>query len=160
MVLYDLAVNRNYGDMREELIRDRLVVGIRDNAKLQLDATLTLETVKKSIRQREAVRKQQQTLKRAENPASPVGSVSAIGNKRPNFRGTLDVETKDKRSEISQPARSAAAAAENAIRGTSALQKMHSATNANAQVTTAQCAARKLSLRCQALERPLGISFG
>ena len=87
MVLYDLAENCDYGDMREELIRDRLVVGIRDNAlseKLQLDATLTLETAKKSVRQREAVREQQQTLKGVENPASPV---NAIGNKRPNFRG-------------------------------------------------------------------------
>ena len=61
------------------------------------------------------------------------------------FVETLNVETKDKPRKISQPVRSAAAAAENAIQGISALQKMHSATNANAQVTTAQCAARKPS---------------
>ena len=50
MVLYDLVGNCDYG---EELICDRLVVGICNNAlseKLQLDATLTLETAKKSIR--------------------------------------------------------------------------------------------------------------
>ena len=30
MALYDLAEHCNYGDMRDEMIRDRLVVGIRD----------------------------------------------------------------------------------------------------------------------------------
>ena len=41
--------------MKEELIRDRLVVGIRDAAlseRLQLDGDLTLEKVKKAIRQK------------------------------------------------------------------------------------------------------------
>ena len=41
--------------MKDEMIRDRLVVGIRDcslSVKLQLDPSLTLETAKKSIRQR------------------------------------------------------------------------------------------------------------
>eukprot|EP00731_Ephydatia_muelleri_P032566 Em0024g110a len=48
------------------MIRDRLVVGIRDEAmsrKLQLDPDLTLETAKKKIRQEKAVREQQQSLK-------------------------------------------------------------------------------------------------
>ena len=49
MALYNLAENCNYGDMKEEMIRIRLVVGIRDNAlseKIQLDAKLTLETAR------------------------------------------------------------------------------------------------------------------
>ena len=40
-----MAENCNYGNMKEEMIRDKLVVGIRDTAlsqKLQLDADLTL----------------------------------------------------------------------------------------------------------------------
>ncbi len=48
------------------MIRDRLVVGIRDGAlseRLQMDAELTLERAKKSVRQREAVREQQQLLR-------------------------------------------------------------------------------------------------
>lgn len=48
------------------MIRDRLVVGIRDSSlsqTLQLDPQLTLEVAKKKIRQREAVQQQQQTLK-------------------------------------------------------------------------------------------------
>ena len=47
------------------MIRDRLVVGIRDMAlseKLQLDAELTLEKAKKAIRQREAVHEHQDVL--------------------------------------------------------------------------------------------------
>ena len=58
MALYSLAANCNYGALEAEMIRDRLVVGIRDNALsecLQLDAELLLEKAKKSIRQREAV---------------------------------------------------------------------------------------------------------
>jgi len=70
MTLYDLAEHCEYGDMKDEMIRDRLVVGIRDSAlseKLQLDSVLTLESAKKAIRQREAVREQQQTLKHGDS---------------------------------------------------------------------------------------------
>ena len=66
MALYDLAQHCDYGEMKDEMIRDRLVVGIRDSSlseKLQLDPALTLETAKKAIRQREAVHEQQKVLK-------------------------------------------------------------------------------------------------
>ena len=52
------------------MIRDRLVVGIRDKAIseiLQLEAGLTLERAKVMLRQREAVHEQQQVLKGAMN---------------------------------------------------------------------------------------------
>ena len=45
--------------MKEELVRDRLVVGIRDHAlseHLQMEAELTLDKAKRLIRQREAVK--------------------------------------------------------------------------------------------------------
>lgn len=63
--LYNLAADCNFGDLRNELIRDRIVVGIRDTSlseRLQMDPELTLEKVKTLVRQREAVREQQQTL--------------------------------------------------------------------------------------------------
>ena len=69
--LYTLAENCNYGDLRDEMIRDRLVVGIRDTAlsqQLQLDAELTLDKAKMKIRQREAVGEQQKLL--TMNPTS------------------------------------------------------------------------------------------
>ena len=45
--LYCLADRCEYGELRNEMIRDRIVVGLLDDAlseKLQLDARLTLET--------------------------------------------------------------------------------------------------------------------
>ena len=73
MELHKLAENCDYGGMTTEMIRDRLVVGIRDAAlsqRLQLDADLTLEKAKKMIRQREAVEEQQQVLKGAGEASS------------------------------------------------------------------------------------------
>ena len=63
------------------MIRNRIVVGIRDEAmsqKLQLDADLTLEAAKKMVRQREAVRAQQVQLRSGfQEEGLPV---EAIGN--------------------------------------------------------------------------------
>ena len=66
MALYDLAQHCNYGEIKDEMIRDRLAVGIHDcslSEKLHLDPSLTLETAKKTIRQQEAVHEQQKVLK-------------------------------------------------------------------------------------------------
>ena len=63
--LYGLIESCEYGTMKDELLRDRLVVGIRDSTvsqKLQMNAKLTLEEAKKEIRQREAVREQSKQL--------------------------------------------------------------------------------------------------
>ena len=49
--LYSLIDGCNYGDLKEEMLRDRLVVGIKDqelSEKLQLDPDLTLEKAKKT----------------------------------------------------------------------------------------------------------------
>ena len=51
--------------MKEELLRDYIVVGIRDKAlseKIQLNPDFTLERAKKEIRQKEAVREQANQL--------------------------------------------------------------------------------------------------
>ena len=63
--LYELIETCEYGELHDEMLRDRLVVGIRDAAmseKLQLDPELTLEKAKKAIRQKEAVREQSKRL--------------------------------------------------------------------------------------------------
>ena len=68
MELYRLADNCNYQGIKEEMIRDRLVVGLRDEAlsqQLQMDSGLTLEKAKTKARQREAVGEQQRVLKGA-----------------------------------------------------------------------------------------------
>ena len=64
--LHQLAQGCEYGAMADELIRDRLVVGIRDESlseRLQIESKLTLEQAKKFIRQREAIHQQQSILK-------------------------------------------------------------------------------------------------
>ena len=50
MELYRLAETCNYGELKDEMVRDRVVVGIRDAAlsqQLQIDAKLTLDKAKK-----------------------------------------------------------------------------------------------------------------
>ena len=56
--LYNLAEGCEYGTLKSELIRDQLVVGIRDlsqSRQLQLDSTLALEKATKAVHQRETV---------------------------------------------------------------------------------------------------------
>ena len=63
--LYSLAERCDYGALREAMIRDRIVVGIKDkklSAYLQMDADLTLEVAKRKVRQREAVAGQQDVV--------------------------------------------------------------------------------------------------
>ena len=65
--LYTLAEFCDFSDLRDELIRDRIVVGIRDKAlseRLQLEGDLTLENAVNLVRQKEVVRKQQSLITR------------------------------------------------------------------------------------------------
>ena len=60
--LYTLASRCEYGALHDEMIRDRIVVGISNPAlseKMQLDDKLTLEKASKLARESEAVKKQQ-----------------------------------------------------------------------------------------------------
>ena len=64
-VLYELIETCEYGALKEDILRDRIVVGIRDKSmseKLQLQNDLTLEKVKTATRQKDAVRQQSQQL--------------------------------------------------------------------------------------------------
>ena len=79
MELYSLAANCSYGPMEQELIRDWLVVGIRNQAlskTLQLDASLTLEKAKLTIRQQESVQEQQSILNGKDAASTSVDAVS------------------------------------------------------------------------------------
>ena len=102
MALYSLAANCEYGALQDEMIRDRLVVGIQDAAlseKLQLDADLTLEKAKKSIRQREAIREQQTILDETNG-----ANVDAMHNSR--GRGQRDRRPGDAKHRSNRPKRS------------------------------------------------------
>ena len=64
-MLYELIEMCEYGALKEDILRDRIVVGIRDKSmseKLQLQNDLTLEKVKTATRQKDAVRQQSQQL--------------------------------------------------------------------------------------------------
>ena len=64
--LYALAENCKYGALRDELIRDRLVVGLRDTSlaeRMQLDKDLTLEKAVNMARQSEVIKRQQTDLR-------------------------------------------------------------------------------------------------
>ena len=81
--LYGLAEHCNYAGLHDEMIRDRIVVGICDSKlseKLQLDPDLTLDKAVAQVRQAEAV-KQQQPVIRGDATYAPVGAVhKASGN--------------------------------------------------------------------------------
>ena len=79
--LYELA---EYGDFKEEMLHDRLVVGIRDLAQMQTEAGLTLEKAKTMIRQKEAAKEHQREIQR--DSEAYVNRLSSGGNSQGDFR--------------------------------------------------------------------------
>ena len=64
--LYNLAEHCGYEALHDEMVRDRIVVGILDHKlseKLQLDSTLTLEKAITTVRQAETIKKQQPVIR-------------------------------------------------------------------------------------------------
>ena len=87
--LYQLAERCKYRDFKPEMIRDRLVVSIRNTAlseKLQMDTALTLEKAKRLIRQNE-VHEQQEILKDPKKDTSAVSehNLDYVKNKMVEF---------------------------------------------------------------------------
>ena len=63
--LHALAATCEFGGLKEELIRDRIIVGIRNKTlseRLQLESSLTLEQAELKVRQSEQVKQQQATV--------------------------------------------------------------------------------------------------
>ena len=78
--LYALAEHCGYGDLYDEMIRDRIVAGLRGanlSEKLQFDDKLTLDTAVKKARESEAV-KEQQSVVRGDEPKKPETPVGAV----------------------------------------------------------------------------------
>ena len=64
--LYSLAEHCNYGTLREEMIRDRIVVGVKDSKlsqNMQLKEDLTLKKAIEMAQQKETVAEQQKTVR-------------------------------------------------------------------------------------------------
>ena len=80
--LYTLADTCEYSTLRDELIRDRLVVGLKDerlSQKLQLQSKLTLESATTQARQHEQVKTQQGEIRTSS--ATSGGNVDALYRK-------------------------------------------------------------------------------
>lgn len=63
--LYCLSEHCEFGALREELIRDRIVVGLQDvklSEKLQMDSSLTLQTAINKARKNDSVKNRQEIL--------------------------------------------------------------------------------------------------
>ena len=63
--LHCLAEHCSYGELYDEMIRDRIVVGLRDTSvaqKLQMDPELTLDKAVTLARQSKAVKTQQSVV--------------------------------------------------------------------------------------------------
>ena len=84
--LYTLVEHCGYSDLRDEMIRDRIVVGLRDarlSEKLQLKANLKLEDAIKQVRNSEAVKSQQSTVRTGQSALSSAsGSVDALRSEK------------------------------------------------------------------------------
>ena len=84
--LYGLIDLCEYGDLKDDLLRDRIVVGIADQAlseRLQLDSKLTLDTAKTFVRQKEAVKEQHLQLKAGDgSKANPIVLSQVAGARR------------------------------------------------------------------------------
>ena len=79
--LYSLAEHCDFNDLHDQLIRDRIVVGIRDSKlseKLQLDSELTLEKAITKVRQSETVHAQQTVLRGDESKESKSGPIGGV----------------------------------------------------------------------------------
>lgn len=85
--LHCLAEHCNFGALKEEMIRDRIVVGVKDatlSEKMQLESTLTLEKAVKMARESESVKKQQEVIRSGQRSTST--EIDEIGAK---FRAQL-----------------------------------------------------------------------
>ena len=89
--LHSLSEYCNYGQLRDEMIRDRIVVGLRDSAlseKLQLESELTLEKANTLAHNRESVRKQQLLLR-----GDTTANIDAVSKQR-RAKDTTTAEAK------------------------------------------------------------------
>ena len=102
--LHQLAENCEFGDLKNEMIRDRLVIGLHDgqlSERLQMESDLTLQKAEKLVRQRAAVSQQQQALK---TPVENKPQLEAIKQQRRAIKTRQPrLPPPQKRSAPSQP---------------------------------------------------------
>ncbi|UYV66978.1 K02A2.6-like, partial [Cordylochernes scorpioides] len=111
-VLHKMAENCNYGSLKEEMIRDRIVVGVKNlqlSEKLQLEPNLTLERAIQAACQTECVKQQQTILRSTTTQAANVDQVyeKKLPPRRFNStNGKRDTSKKSKFQKWSKPEKS------------------------------------------------------
>ena len=99
--LYCLVEHCQYGDLTEEMIRDRIVAGVRDrklSEKLQLDAELTLEKAMHMVRQTEVVRQQQDVVRGVASTEAKVEAVKSTSFRRRGYGRSTEMSQRTTRS--------------------------------------------------------------
>ena len=87
--LYTLVETCDYGALTDYMLRDRIVVSIRDQTlsqRLQTDPSLTLEKAKRTVRQKEAVHEQSNILQGDGTAKSPV-AIDQVKDGKPAAAG-------------------------------------------------------------------------
>jgi len=103
--LYCLAKHCNYGLLHDEMIRDRIVVGLLDSRlseKLQMDPELSLEKAVNATRQSELVKKQQSVVRGTEGSVVPPKTVEAV-HKVNRRKGPKQSKAKPESTQSSTP---------------------------------------------------------
>jgi len=108
--LYKLAETCEFGTLKDDMIRDRIVVGILDGSlseKMQLDDKLTLQKAMTMARSKETVRGQQKVI-RSDSSSCDVSKVQAKKNGparefKPRFEKPAWVKGKQKRGSKPRP---------------------------------------------------------
>ena len=88
--LYLLVEHCEYGNLREEMIHDRIVAAVRDSTlslKLQLKDKLTLEEAVMYAREAEMIKKQQPLVRDDQKESARVGVVNKRGGRQDDSRG-------------------------------------------------------------------------
>ena len=96
--LFTLAQHCNYGTLHDEMVRDRIVVRLKDKTlseKLQLEADLTLEKAINQARQKELVQ-QQQGIIRQEGPSASNVDREKSTRPRPKVNLKTSIKTSNK----------------------------------------------------------------
>ena len=86
-----LAEHCEYGDLHDQMIRDRIVVGLKDgnvSQRLQLDADLTLKKAQDIVCETDAVKRQQSELRdKFDSPNNDINFIrSGKFKSRGNYR--------------------------------------------------------------------------
>ena len=83
--LYRLGEHCKYGSLQTEMVKDRIVVGLRDrnlSERLQLEADLTLEKVITMACQSESVRKQQSVIRGDKSEIAMESSINVVNRQK------------------------------------------------------------------------------